>query len=424
MKPKIFIGFTEVAGYFNNLKMGFNEIGIECVFFDIYKNHYNYNTDKNNFFKLIRFFAKKGKSKNLFLKLLRHIIFYFLFFILFIWILFNFNVIIYTVNNSFLSMQLFLFKLFKKKIIFVSLGSDFRPFYLNGVEIKSNNKNLYLDIYKKSIKQKRKIKYIEKYSTHIINYPPQAHFQEKNFISGLIIGFPMKQNINLKNNFNKSKKIRILHSPSRPIIKGTKYIEKVISKLIKKGYNIDFVKIENSPNQIVISEIKKCDFVIDQMFSDTPLAGFATEAGYLGKPAVVGGYYSNYLKKDVFKENIPPSYFVSPNKFEFAIEKMIQDTNFRLNKGKVIQKFVLNNWDYKIVAKKYLKLITNNFPKDWFYNPYNIKYVEGCGISKNELILFLSEYISKYGVVALNLRDKPNLEKFFLNFIKYNKKEK
>jgi len=46
------------------------------------------------------------------------------------------------------------------------------------------------------------------------------------------------------------------------------------------------------PNHAVLEELGKCDFVIDQAFADYGMAGFATEAAWFGKTAVVGGYQS------------------------------------------------------------------------------------------------------------------------------------
>ena len=64
-------------------------------------------------------------------------------------------------------------------------------------------------------------------------------------------------------------------------------------------------------------------FEIDQVYCDTPMAGFATEAAWFGKPAVVGGYGFDYLKTYVPEGMWPPSKTCHPDKIENAIESLI-----------------------------------------------------------------------------------------------------
>ena len=54
-----------------------------------------------------------------------------------------------------------------------------------------------------------------------------------------------------------------------------------------EGLPLEYVEIVGQPNDIVLAEIARSAFVIDQLYSDTPMAGFAAEAARLGKPAIV-----------------------------------------------------------------------------------------------------------------------------------------
>jgi len=296
------------------------------------------------------------------------------------------------------------------------LGSDSRPPYLNGWFVNSGN---YNSTYKRSIKKKKIIKKVEKYADYIIDYPPQAHFHERNFISGLTVGFPIsgfEEQPKKREKINKDY-IRILHAPSSPIIKGSFNIDKYIENLKNKGYNIDFIKIVNKEHSEVIQEIKNCDFVIDQMYSDTPLAGLATEAAFFGKASIVGSYYVNYINNDVEKRFIPPSAFCLPEELESKIEYFINNIDQIKEIGRESQKFVKNNWGSKVVARKYMDVINGKIPKSNYFSPYNIEYIYGVGASKSQLKIFLKNYLHEYGEKGLCLNDKPDLVERIKKFI-------
>lgn len=59
-------------------------------------------------------------------------------------------------------------------------------------------------------------------------------------------------------------------------------------------------------NATVLQELQQCDFVIDELYSDVPLAMLATEAAIFGKPVIVGGYYSNNFSPENPDSQIPP----------------------------------------------------------------------------------------------------------------------
>lgn len=414
--PRVFIGLGEVAGYFGSLKTGFLENGIYCKFITLSDHPFQYGKeDKNIFSSLIKKLNKIPLPNNRFGKIIKYALSFLPRLMLFLWVLFKFDVIIYSFNSSFfLYKELPVLKFFNKKIIYVYLGSDSRPPYLNGKEINSSEIN---KIHIKSEKKKKTIKKIEKYADYIIDYPTQAHFHERDFIMGLILGFP----IDFKNKEEiieeETTKILILHSPSSPIIKGTFEIEESINNLKKKGYEIDFIKILNKSNAEVIEEIKRCDFVVDQKYSDTPLAGLATEAAFFGKPSIVGSYYCREIHKDLEQKDIPPSIFCLPEELKEKIEQLIKDSNYRYRKGKEIREFVVENWNSKKVASKYLRIIKSEIPKEWFYSPYNITYIHGVGISEENLKKFLKEYIKIFSLKALYLDDKPSLVKKIKNFV-------
>ena len=78
-------------------------------------------------------------------------------------------------------------------------------------------------------------------------------------------------NTSAKINFNK--KIKIVHSPTNRLYKGTDKIIEVIDKL-KKDYNFEFLLLENKSHDEVLKIKSDCDLAIDQV------GGIAGGSGY------------------------------------------------------------------------------------------------------------------------------------------------
>jgi len=146
------------------------------------------------------------------------------------------------------------------------------------------------------------------------------------------------------------------------------------------------------------------------------MAGFACEAAFSGKPALVGGYYSQFIKNDLETEWIPPSLYCLPENIEHAIEKLVIDKKFRIELGQRAQNFVRKKFSAKIVASKYLQLINDDYPKSWLYEPRRIRYLHGMGLPENKTKKIIKAIIEKYGPQALFLNDKPGLEEAFVKF--------
>ncbi len=418
---KIFIGLTEIAGYYNNLKKGFDELGIECTFIDLYNHPFKYgeNQTSNFLVRLAKYTAKKRiqtQKVNLLQKVWWVVLQQISQTFLFVWVLVKHDIFIFGYNSSFLLFHdLPILKMLHKKIIYVFHGSDSRLLYLDGFA----NRNIELqDIVKATRRRKTQIKKIERYADIIIDNPLSSHIHEKSVIIFQIIGLPFECNKDSCNNaeFLHSRGIRILHSPSDIEGKGTLRIREIIKNLQAKGYPLEFIEIIGKPNAVVLNELAHCDFVIDQLYCDTPMAGFATEAAYFGKPAIVGGYGLAEIRKIFPADKMPPVLFCHPDEMEKAIEKLIVDEIYRKELGRKVKRFVETNWTPKKVAKRYLQLIRGNIPEDWRYDPKDIRYLHGIGLPEYRSKELIRSVIEKGGKKALQLSDKPDMEKLFVEF--------
>jgi len=419
MGYKVFIGLKEVAGYYSNLKKGFSKIGVEASFISLSPNRFEYGgDDEPNIYVNIckKIYNRAYQTNSLAIKLFIFFIAQFCKLPVFLWAILKYDIFIFSSGESFYYvLDLFFFRLLKKTVIITFHGSDARPPYLNGALLRYNLSTQKLYYYTKFMKMK--IQYIERYSNIIISHPAYGQFQEKPFISFLKIGIPFFISDSIINRMNKPKgELIILHSPSDPIGKGTNTIRDAIMVLREKGYQFQYKELFGKKNIEVIEELQRCDFIIDQVYSDTPLAGFATEAAYFGKPAVVGGYYSDNILKDLEYEDIPPSLFCNPDSLVPAIEKLISDEKYRNNLGFQAWNFIHKNWTPEKIAKKFQMIIKDEFPEKWLYKPENNTYVYGGGLSKESIKTVIKKMTREYGVRALQISDKPNLQHLFQRY--------
>lgn len=422
---RIYIGNKEIAGYFMRLKKGFDKIGVKADLWFLIDNPY-YNTKANKLLKLNQQLFKfyKGKKRLIFLPLIlpAAACMVLIHSIVLINALLRYDVFILNSQPFFNYWELAILKLFGKKIIIVFLGTEARPWYISGNYIQgkystANGYNLKR-CYKEVTAQHKRITLIEKYADHIINHPPTAIFQKKPFISWLHIGFPNDCPPQPAQNDKKfSRIVKVLHAPSNSVSKGSEKIMGIITKLRKDGLPIEFMKLENVPNDKVIDELNKCDLVVDELYSDIPIGGLGTEAAFANKPVINGGYYTECIEGDYPANVIPPACFCLPENLEFEIKEFVTNKQKRTESAAKLNAFVTENWNSATIAQKYITIIEGKTPSEWIYDPVRIEYTGGYGISKSKLKSFLEQYVSKYGFNALYLDDKPGLKAKYTQFI-------
>jgi glycosyltransferase involved in cell wall biosynthesis len=258
---------------------------------------------------------------------------------------------------------------------------------------------------------KRDIRRIEKYADYVVSHPPMALLQSRPFVLGLHIGLPFSApaSATLMNDEARSAGVRVLHAPSLRAAKGTAQIRQAVAELQRQGLDLEFVEVSGKPHAVVMQEMARCDFVVDQLYSDTPLATFAAEAAFHGKPAVVGGYYADQLHHDYPESAIPPSLYCHPQRMKEGIRRLASDPAFRRELGRMAKEYVTANWAPAVVAAKYMRLIQDDVPKEWLYDPTRTEYFLGACISEDGVRATVGGLVKRYGPGVLQLNDKPDL---------------
>lgn len=424
-KPRVLIGLSEVAGHYKGLKLGFERLGIECTFLNFSEHPFGFsNDDKIWPVSIVQVIdTRRRKTRSKFAK------FYFtltqLMFqaILFFRVLPKHDIFIYCANRSFIVfIDLIILKMLGKKIIYQMHGCDSRAPYFDG----AYNKADLLpdeDIYRLTRLKKYILKITEMFSDVLVNIPPQAHLCEKRYINWLYVGlccYPLEYEIEDKSSQNKPKKLRIVHSPSRPDAKGTPLIREAIETLKSQGVEVDYIELIGVDNKIVIEEIKRADLVIDQVYADYAMPGFATEAAWQAKPVLIAGYAVDYWSKWMPKDDLPPTHFCHPNDLQRELLRIATDSELRGKIGQDMFRFVSDRWRPEQIAANYL-LAVDSPPEKWWLYPHENQYFLGCCIKEEQLRYRLKNYIVKYGADGLRLNDKASVQESIVNFFTENK---
>lgn len=388
---RIFIGPTEVAGIGAGLLAGFLKLRVDADLVLAQEHPFAYAPEKRSpwvgsIWLALGASLRNAESKKSRTKTLYRLAWRLWGLVVLIWSVFRYDAFLFpfgtTITNT--SFDLWLFRRLKKKCVFFFVGSDARPPYIDGPTLQNLTTLEPLKLRKLSAKVSRRLRLRE--ATGIcINNPFTAQFHGQRYINSFHIGLPRAIErahsgaADVASALKQARPVRILHSPSAPLIKGTAQIEAAVENLKRKGHAIEFDCLSEVTNEQVIHELEKCDFVIDQIYSDLPMATFAAEAAFFGKPAVVAGYASRYL--GAFSEwPIPPSLFIDPDDLEAAIEHLIVDGEHRIDLGRRAQEFVCTEWAPAIVAGKIRRIFEGDIPENWWASPAAMNYVEGCGL--------------------------------------------
>ena len=446
---RVFLGLTEVSGYYTWLEKGFHELGVDARLVSLYKHPFGYAAGRKDpavvtlaRLAVMRRVRALERGSGVFGRAVWLAAVVASRAVLFLWALARFDVFIFSCGTSFFRyLELPILRLFGRRIIHYFHGTDSRPAYVDGfcessfLPEASATRTAYVGYIgegesaeealqrtvayvRATSARKNSVSWIERFADVVVSSPSYAHFHLRPIVQRVIIGRPSVPESSEYAPVQQERRgvVRILHCPSVPEGKGTPRIREAVETLKRRGLQIEYVELTGKPNQEVLRQIHICDFVIDQLYSDLPLAGFSTEAAAFGKAAVIGGYYCEQINSDLQSRFIPPSLFCHPDRILEAIEKLVIDEKFRRELGERACEFVQRNWTAKRVAERFVQIIKGDIPEDWLFDPKRIRYVHGMGLSEERARKIVAAVVRYGGVEALQLADKPELEKSFVAF--------
>lgn len=421
-RPRVLLGMSETAGYLASLQRGFEEIGCMCHFIDLAQHPFAYEGTtalkgparwRRAASRRIASLPRRSWRRMMWLAATLPIDI-----LILAWAVSHADLFVFTGHDSLLwrNADLPLLRLLRKRIVWVFLGSDHRPPYLNGKRVReslASGEAGYRRMAELTGAFQTIVRRIERRAHVVVAMSASAQLHTRPFVHLLAIGIPHGSPADGPASTGAPRRdgaevVRILHSPSDPA-KGTDAIRACIGDLRKRGAALDYHEITGRPHGEVLDAILESDLVVDQLYSDSPLAVFATEAGFRGRPAIVGGYYANEIAGDVASELIPPSRFVSPEQLCGAVEELAADEAGRLAAGAQLARFVRERWSAADVAGRYLQIALTRPPAEWVYDPGQLHYVHGWGLSEDELRHYVGSFVDRCGRAALALDHHPAL---------------
>jgi glycosyltransferase involved in cell wall biosynthesis len=313
--------------------------------------------------------------------------------------------------DSFLSYrELPLLRRLGKQVIYVFNGSDHRPPYLNGNAVRLMDERGVGWLAKESRRIKRRVQIVEKWADVIVALSSSAQFHARPFVHYLALGMPgdfPAGDAAIGTSPWIGQGVRVLHCPTDPVSKGTAEVRLAVSAVRLRGHSVDYVEMIGRPNIEVLARIRECDLVLDEVYSDTPMAGLATEAAWFGKPTLVTGYYAREMT-DIPLEMIPPSRFLAPIELVDGLERLVVDQTEREELGRAAEAFVRSRWTASAVATRLLDTIAGGYPAAWLYHPDRLQYIHGWGMREDLLRTGIRQLVDYGGPEAL-LIDNANL---------------
>jgi hypothetical protein len=219
-----------------------------------------------------------------------------------------------------------------------------------------------------------------------------------------------------------SGRVVALHAPSNPTFKGTAEIAAVFRALKGKFSQLTLRQIEGSKNDDVLREIASADFIVDQLYSDTPLAVFASEAAAFSKPAVVGGYgweeMFQILPQSIFAKIRETLCF--PDQLESKINTFVQREDVRIQLGLEAKKVVSEFFAPEAVAHRYVIALAGTPPQEWIFRPGDFKYFLGAGQARSVTLRQIRGVVHHFGMGGLKISHNKALCQAVSEFILSN----
>jgi glycosyltransferase involved in cell wall biosynthesis len=413
---RILIGPVEVAGVAKGLSKGLAELGVTTQLVLSIKHPFAYGGEKKGF--LLAVWQLLGQwraapNQPFWRKALAVVLHRAWGFLVLCWALFAFDAFIFLYGQTLTDtgLELVILRRLGKKIVFINVGSDFRPPYMDGsVSPPTDAAPDVSHIAQLARRAKRKIVLHEKFADFIVSSPSSAHFHERPFINWFSMGVPASFDFQPLPETEERGCLRVVHSPSNPVAKGSQIICEVIQQLIDEGVPLELVRLQGVSNDEVLRQLQRCDFVVDQLYSDIPMAVLGSEAARLAKPCIVAGYLAGEVGAYIPQQDVPPSLYVRPEQLREAIERLVEDAEFRRDLGMRAREFVSQRWACKAVAERYLMLLNGQARSEWWFDPATIAYVGGCGMPLAHVASLLALLIETCGTQSLQVSDKPRLE--------------
>jgi glycosyltransferase involved in cell wall biosynthesis len=308
-----------------------------------------------------------------------------------------------------------LLRLLGKRVVCVFWGSDERPAYLDGSLMAPDRGRDIADGVAHVARQKAEVRRIDRWSHAVIAHVLSAHLHERPVVRFTAVGLPFAPDGAGPVPEPGGDPV-VLHAPTHPAAKGTDEIRAVVRRLRERGTRLRYDEVAGVPNAEVLRRIDGCAVVVDQLYSDVPTAGLATEASARGRAVVVAGYGIDELAALLPYEERAPVVFVRPGEVEERLAALLSDPDLRRAAARRARTHVVERCAPEAVAGRLLRVLRGDVPPEWLFDPAHMRYVHGACLPEARARELVGAFVADGGVAALQVDDKPALRAALLDF--------
>jgi len=237
-----------------------------------------------------------------------------------------------------------------RRIVYRFTGFDVR---LKSEHIKKNPYHPYQYGYTNTLDediQKRYLAFLQQYVDQFIVPDPEMH---EFFPEAIVI----RRAINLQDwsyvGVQPNDCPLIIHAPSDPLVKGTKFIVSALEDLKAEGLKFSFKLISDMNHSEAAVWYRRADIVVDQLCIGW-YANFAMECMALGKPVIV------YIREGLEDSPDPSSAIenANPDNIKEKLRSLIKDFDRRSELGKLGRQYVEQVHDVRKVVPQWIDVYT------------------------------------------------------------------
>ncbi|TAM71931.1 MAG: hypothetical protein EPN48_00580 [Microbacteriaceae bacterium] len=413
--PRVFLGTQEISGLYRNLEIGMVGLGVSARLIITHPHPFAYDQLTPNPWpaRIATAAVLRHRRTSGMVRYVWAIAFAVASAILLVWSLSRFDAYVFGWGLSILpgNLDLPILRLFRKRVVVVmGHGSEARPPYMSTPEEGTTllpTKKMLGDLELRTRRVSSTVRRIERWSNVVIGLPTTGQFFSKPFVNFYRLGVATAESASPSrhdDDLTTARPIVVLHVPSNPRVKGSAVIRACMAEVVAEFPSVTFREVTGVPHDEVLTAIRECTFVVDQLWSDIPMAAVGAEAAAEGRAAVISGYAWDTWASLLRPEDMPPTILTTPEALKTTIVDAIQQIEATRAIGEAARRFVRSRWNVSAVAANYLRVVTGNIPAEWIVAPADVRYGWGCGVSKEKVETMVVGLVSTYGQRALRWR--------------------
>jgi hypothetical protein len=405
----VFLGPLEISGYYGNLESGFRELGVDARLVTLQPNPFGFEQAQRNPWpaRLAQWTVLRHRGASAPLRLVTGSLYVAASVLLLFWTLRRFDSYIFSWGESILprNADLPLLRLLRKNVVVVlGHGSEARPPYMSTPAdgtppFSTEDVRRLRDA---TARVAAKVRKAERWSTRVIGLPTTAQFLRRPFVDFYALGIPTAAaTIQAAPAAATNAPIVVLHVPSKPAVKGSPRIRETMETICARHPEVVFRELSGRPHSEIVAAIAECTFVVDQLWSDIPMAVVGTEAATLGKATVIAGYAWDVWDELLSPDEWPPTITTHPDLLLETIERCVTDPTAVTTIGDDARRFVAERWSPAAVAARYREILRGDPAAGTLVDPADIRYAYGCGASSDDVDAMVAALADAYGAAAL-----------------------